>query len=112
MYYQGRELRRLWKVVLYNEDPDTIENLDDLTTREEKVIAWNAVDAIRRSKDAVAERPEPECFVTWDDPPLKIFSVKTGPQGLVADPTIDKEGNFGEELAQKKRAKKQKKKKK
>lgn len=110
MYYQGRELRRLWKVVIFNEDPDTTP-LDELTTREEKVIAWNAVDAIRRSKHGVAERPEAECFVTWDDPPLKIFSVKTGPQGLVADPTIDKEGNFGEELAAKKRAKKRKKKK-
>lgn len=89
MFYRGpndrvtRALRRLFVVKCYDGDPEKKKP----KIKEEKVIAWNACDAIRRVNRPVAEQPEPECYVTWDDQPLKIFET-AGPTEEVADPTV------------------------
>lgn len=90
MFYRGpndritRALRRLFVVKCYKGNPDAkkpkYENV--------KVIAWNACDASRRVARPVAEIPEPECWVTWDDIPLKIHSAKLGPTDEKADPDV------------------------
>jgi hypothetical protein len=78
MFYRGpndretRALRRLFVVKVYDGNPDVKKP----KIRKEKVIAWNQCDAIRRCGGKVAELPEAECFVTWDDKPLKIFDLK------------------------------------
>jgi hypothetical protein len=85
MFYRGpndretRALRRLFVVKVYDGNP--------------KVIAWNQCDAIRRCGGKVAELPEAECFVTWDDKPLKIFN-KAGPTDELADPTVESDEGF------------------
>jgi hypothetical protein len=89
MFYRGpkdrttRALRTLFSVMCYVGDPDDPEDIV-----EEKVIAWNECDAIRRVNRPVAEMPTAECHVTWDDVPLKITSPKLGPTDEKADPTI------------------------
>jgi hypothetical protein len=60
----------------------------DCPVREEKIIAWNQVDAIRRVPGDIVEQPEAINFVTWDDPPLMIKTT-AGPERDVADPTIE-----------------------
>lgn len=104
--YKRRMLRRLYIVKVFDEDPD--ENPDS-DTHEEKVIAWNETDAIRRCGPfRVAERPQAECYVTWDDQPKKIYDSKKGPSEEPADPTLGAvtEDDFTEGLSTKKKAKK------
>lgn len=80
MIYKARELRRLYKCKVYKTDKKC-------HTREETVIAWNAVDAIRQARGELAEQPEELCFVTWDDPPLEIYST-AGPTDKVVTPDV------------------------
>jgi hypothetical protein len=95
MFYRGpndretRALRRLFVVKVYDGNPDVKKP----KIRKEKVIAWNQCDAIRRCGGKVAELPEAECFVTWDDKPLKIFN-KAGPTDELADPTVESDEGF------------------
>lgn len=90
MYYRGpndretRALRRLFVVKCYDGDPDAKKP----KIIEEKVIAWNACDAIRRCGRRVVEQPVAECWVTWDDKPLKIVDPKKGPLEEEAIPTV------------------------
>ena len=89
MMYKGKKdrhprlLRRLWKVKKYVGD----EGDPDRSIREETVIAFNAVEAIRRARGAVAEMPEALHYVTWDDQPLRINDTG-GPTDEVVEPTI------------------------
>lgn len=81
---QTRALRQLFVVKCYDGDPDD----PDVEISEEKVIAWNACDAIRRVNRPVVEQPVRECFVTWHDVPMKIYSALDGPTDEKADPTV------------------------
>jgi hypothetical protein len=84
MKYQARELRRLWSVSLYDGDPDD----PDTPILEETVIAWNAVDAGRRTQGKrLAKPPVPLFFVSWDEPPL-IIDDTGGPIDEEAHPSI------------------------
>ena len=78
-----RLLRRLWKLKIYVGD----EGDPGRSIREETVIAFNAVEAIRRARGAVAEQPEAVCYVTWDGEPLRIENTG-GPTDEVIEPTI------------------------
>lgn len=110
MFYRGpndretRALRRLFVVKCYDGDPDD----PDVGVTEEKVIAWNQTDAIRRAGRPVAELPEAECYVTWDDKPLKIFET-AGPTDEEALPTVKDTEGFDATAPAKKKGKKKKK---
>lgn len=90
MFYKGpedrvtRALRRLFVVKCFKGSPDAKKPKYEKV----KVIAWNQTDAIRRVLPRkVAELPEPECYVTWDDQPLKIHDT-SGPTDELADPDV------------------------
>lgn len=77
MFYRGRELRRVWKVKVYTGNPDVKKP----KTGVETVVAWNAVDAIRRmGAKKVAEQPTSMGYITWPekkgDPVFFIKSTK------------------------------------
>jgi hypothetical protein len=81
---KSRQLRRMWELSIYDGDPDDPE----VGIVKETVIAWNAVDAGRR---AVGKRlalpPKFLHYVSWDEPPQKIFD-SSGPTGEEAVPSI------------------------
>lgn len=119
MFYRGpndkltRALRRLFIVKCYDGDPDD----PDCPIIEEKVIAWNQTDAIRRAGKPIVEQPDPArdeegrvTWVTWDDKPLKIYSPKEGPTDERADEGVieDTEGFDAKAPAKKKKKKKKK----
>lgn len=58
-----QELRRMWEVLVYDGDPDD----PNVTTSVETVVAWNAVDATRRSGKPVAAQPKALYYVTWPE---------------------------------------------
>ena len=63
MFYKRRELRRLWEIEIYTEDPN--ENPDVPTpTKTETLVAWNAVGAIRATGGRAAKEPKPLYYVT------------------------------------------------
>jgi hypothetical protein len=109
MFYRGpndretRALRRLFVVKCYDGDPED----SDCPVVEEKVIAWNQTDAIRRAGKPVVELPEAECHVTWDDKPLKIFDT-AGPTEVEAIPTVEDTEGFDATAPAKKKKKKKK----
>jgi hypothetical protein len=78
-----RALRRLWEIEVYegNETPD-----EDTPTRTETVIAWNAVDAIRRSGSRAFAQPRSLGFVSWPVDGDDIFIVATPKIGPIGDP--------------------------
>lgn len=87
MRYYGRELRRLYEIELFNGDRED----PNVTTRTERVIAWNEVDAIRRAAVPVASMPVRLGHVTWpdsEDDPIYMIHNTRGPTDVVADPTI------------------------
>ncbi len=84
MMYKHRILRRLWKVQVFTGDPDD----PGVEISEETVIAFNAVEAVRRVGRPVALPPEPVCYVTWDDAPLRIENT-AGPTDEVVTPSIE-----------------------
>lgn len=86
MRYMGRMLRRLWEVEIYEGDPDA----EEPETRDETIIAWNAVDAVRSCGGRAVKEPTALGFVTWDDVPLLIESTK-GPTKKTAEPTIERD---------------------
>lgn len=96
MFYRGRELRRLWEVKVYIGKPDAKKP----KTRIEKVIAWNAVDAIRRCGEAkVAEQPVALGFVTWPETKGdQIFFIEStkGPTGEVVEFSLGEDGDWEE----------------
>lgn len=84
MRYRSQELRRLWLVKVFDGDKED----PDCPVREEKVIAWNQVDAIRRVPGDIAKQPEQISYVTWDEEP-QLIATTAGPEGVLADPTIE-----------------------
>lgn len=96
MFYRGRELRRLWEVKIYISKPDAKKP----KTRTERVLAWNAVDAIRRCGAAkVAEQPVSLGFVTWPEKKGdSIFLIENtkGPTDEIVEFTLGKDGDWDE----------------
>ena len=100
MFYRGKELRRLWEVEIFTGKTDVKKP----KTRTERVIAWNAVDAIQRCGGKnIAKRPVDLGFVTWPEtdkdglpvePTLKIKST-AGPEEEVVETTLGNEGDWG-----------------
>lgn len=85
MFYRGRELRRLWEIEVFDGDREDPE----CPTKVETVIAWNAVDAIRRTGDRAAAQPKALHFVTWaedGDSAQRIFRINNTEEGPVGDP--------------------------
>ena len=60
-YNKTRMLRRLWQVEVYDGDKDDA----DCPVIKETVIAWNQVDATRKSPGELAKLPESLGWVTW-----------------------------------------------
>jgi hypothetical protein len=92
MVYQSRELRRLWEVELYTGNPDAKKP----KTKKETVIAWNNVDAIRRSGGQCASEPVSLGFVTWppkENPEADVYFIEdtAGPTNKKAKPSIEPE---------------------
>jgi len=84
MKYKSREMRRLYEVYLYAGDPDDPDT--EIVT--ETVVAWNAVDAVRRcSGRRAASEPVMVDHVSWDEPPL-IIKDTSGPTDEVVKPSI------------------------
>lgn len=84
MFYRGRHLRRLWEVEVYKGDPDD----PNTKTSIESVIGWNATDAIRQlGKGRAATYPQEICYITWDDPPLRINDT-AGPTDIEVKPSM------------------------
>ena len=88
MFYKNRELRRLWRIYIYDGDKEDPE----CPIREETLVAWNAVDAIRRCGQAAARQPEEVCFVSWPDDDAqaiqRVANPLAGPVGDVVVPSI------------------------
>ena len=86
MFYNQRELRRLWKIEVYEGDP----NDPDVTVRTETIVAWNQVDAIRHAGGKLAVQPEALYFVTWPDNNNQIYRINdtSGPIGEPIEPSI------------------------
>ena len=85
-----RELRRLWEVEVYDGDSSD----PHCPTKIETVIAFNAVDAIRKcGSSGVVKQPVALHYVTWPPllkptaPLLKITSTR-GPTDEEVAPTI------------------------
>jgi len=83
-------MRRLWEVEVFDGDRED----PDCPIKKETVIAWNEVDAIRRTGDRAASRPKALHFVTWPNPgedASKIFRINNteeGPVGEPVEPTV------------------------
>lgn len=89
MFYRGRELRQLFEMEVY-EDVEK-KNDENPVTYTETVVAWNAVDAIRRSGGKAATYPEHKGFVTWPEADGKVYIINSpleGPSGDPINPTI------------------------
>lgn len=94
MIYRSRSLRRLFEVSVYR--PAKGRKPGPRTkTSTETVIAWNAVDAIRRVAPLeAAEQPRALVFVTWDEPPRVILNPVDGPTDEVVTPTMGEEAGW------------------
>ena len=85
-----RELRRMWEVDLYDGD----HNDPDCPIHTETVVAFNAVEAIRKcSGRLVVTPPRALHFVTWPElkkPNESIRKIEStaGPTDEVVDPSI------------------------
>lgn len=85
-----RELRRLWEVDLYDGD----RNDPNTPIRTETVVAFNAVEAIRKLHGFfVVTPPRAKHFVTWPElkkPDGQVLKIDTtaGPTDEVVEPTI------------------------
>ena len=87
MRYKGRELRRLWEVTVYEGDP----NAKKPKTRTETVIAFNAVEALRKCPGQAAEEPRALMFVTWPEagnPTIYKIEDTAGPTDEIVNPTV------------------------
>jgi hypothetical protein len=88
MIYRNEELKRLWKVTLYDGDPDD----PDTPTVEETVIAWNQVDAINKCLGRkAAKMPEMICHVYANANNPSIFyriDGTSGPSEEIVNPSI------------------------
>lgn len=82
MFYNHRELKRVWRVKTFIGDKE----VPNPKIQEETVVAWNQVDAIRASGREVAEPPEPLFFVTWPDADENIYRVDDVGVGPVGNP--------------------------
>lgn len=88
-----RELRRLFEVEVYVETDECDRNDPACPTRKETVVAWNAVDAIRRTGGKAVSQPVPKSWVTWPEyeggPIFEIADPNEGPNRAAAvDPTV------------------------
>lgn len=84
MKYKNQELKSLYEVKLYVDDPDKKKP----KTVKETVIAFNHVDALRQCGNRkAAEMPKFLHHVTWDEIPKKITST-AGPEDIEVEPTI------------------------
>lgn len=94
MFYRGRELRRLWEVEIYVGKVDAKKP----KTRTERVLAWNAVDAIRRCGEAKAvAQPVSLGYVTWPDTEgsaIYFIESTAGPTEEEVVPTIESDEPF------------------
>ncbi len=85
-----RELRREWEVELYDGD----RNDPDCPTHTETVVAWNAVEAIRKCGNRrVVKQPRALHYVTWPEQknsggPIHKIESTAGPTDQVIEPTI------------------------
>jgi hypothetical protein len=85
-----RELRRMWEVDLYDGD----RNEPDCPIRTETVVAFNAVEAIRKCHGFfVVTPPRALHFVTWPElkkpgEPVRKIESTAGPTDEVVEPTI------------------------
>lgn len=87
MIYKSRALRSLWTVKIYDGDPDKKKT----RIREETIVAFNAVEAIRKCPGNVAEQPERVCYVTFpekDGYPIHRIENTAGPTEEVIEPSI------------------------
>lgn len=87
-----RELRRLWEVDTYDGD----HNDPNCPIRTETVVAFNAVEAIRKASGRgrlVVTQPRALHFVTWpeqknSDGPIHKIESTAGPTDEVIEPMI------------------------
>jgi hypothetical protein len=82
MLYKRRELRRLWRVHVYQGD----HNAEDAKTVESTVVAWNQTDATRAAGGEIAELPEPLHFVTHPDADDNVYRIDDPNVGPIGDP--------------------------
>lgn len=87
MLYRRRELRRLWKVEIFDIAPGETPN-EDTSTRAVTVVAWNRVDAIRGTGSKAAKQPEPLFFVTFPDAEDNIYRINSPQEGPIGDPVV------------------------
>ena len=89
MFYKKKYLPRLWEVEIYESNPD---GESEIPTRKETLVAWNAVDAIRRAGNRVAKQPKALHFITHPEyeggPIYRINSPQDGPIGDPIVPSI------------------------
>jgi hypothetical protein len=90
-----RELRRLWKLTVYEGKPDAKKP----KTREETAIAWNQVDATRKAPGPLALPPEELGFVTWPRPGEDVVYLIQNPTDgpLTDDPIYPSVGTVSDE---------------
>jgi hypothetical protein len=88
MLYKNKLLRRLWEVTVYTGNPDVKKP----KTKKETVLAWNMVDAVRRTGGQVAKQPVSLGYVTWpetEDGPIYFIESTAGPSSKKVKPTIE-----------------------
>jgi len=87
MFYRGRELRRLWEIEVYDGDP----NKKKPKTHTETVIAWNAVDAIRKCGAMKAAKQPVDLGYVMKDKGEAILKIEdtAGPTDEEVTPTIE-----------------------
>jgi hypothetical protein len=87
-----RVLRRIWKVTVYEEEPNskkTGKAKKNVKTREETVIAWNQVDANRKAPGKLAVPAEPIGFVTWPrDGESHVYMIDNPTDGPIEDEPV------------------------
>lgn len=80
-----RMLRSLWEVKTYKGTPKKRKPKTETHT----VIAWNAVDANRKSGGKLAEEPKRIGFVTWPRPGEEhVYLIENPTDGPIEDEKI------------------------
>jgi hypothetical protein len=112
MRYQRRELMRLFKVEVYDGDPDDPKT----KTLKETIVAWNAMDAIRRcGNKRLVSQPVASHHVTHpkheDGPIYKIDSTAGPTDETEVKPSIltkPSTSDFDKKISETKRLRKRK----
>lgn len=86
MIYQNTHLRQMFEIEVFKSAEE--RDAKKPKTKTETVLAWNAVDAIRRSGDLAASEPKSLGYVTPGDDPYFIEDPQKGPTKKKANPTI------------------------